>query len=102
MRYFVSYAAHRHGGGGFFGNVIVNSRMMDRWTVAALADAQRIAPGHVLRVVILSYHPLGTMRATDVIGYWLAAKIEKAFRRLFRTDRPVWIAQSKEIARIGG
>src|SRR5690606_25028135 len=23
MRYFVSYAAHRHGGGGFFGNVIV-------------------------------------------------------------------------------
>jgi len=102
MRYFVSYAAHRHGGGGFFGNVIVNSRMMDRWTVTALADAQRIAPGHVLRVVILSYHPLGTMRATDVIGYWLAAKIENAFKRLFGMNKPDRLSPSKALKGIGG
>ncbi|ARP86354.1 hypothetical protein [Bordetella genomosp. 9] len=102
MRYFVSYAAHRHGGGGFFGNVIVNSRMMDRWTVAALADAQRIAPGHVLRVVILSYHPLGTMRATDVIGYWLASKIENAFKRLFGMNKPERLSPSKSLKGIGG
>ncbi len=83
MRYFVSYAAHRHGGGGFFGNVIVNSRMMDRWTVAALADAQRIAPGHVLRVVILSYHPLGTMRDRRyrlLAGRENRKRIQAAFR----------------------
>jgi len=83
MRYFVSYAAHRLGGGGFFGNVIADSRLMEHWTAAALADAQRVVPGQAVRVVILSFQPLGTMRATDVIGYWIAGQIQRIFRALF-------------------
>lgn len=89
MRYLVSYAAHRQGGGGFFGNVIANSRMVEHWTAAALADAQRLVPGQAVRVVILSFQPLGSTRATDVIGYWLAGQIQRTFRALFaKASRP--------------
>jgi hypothetical protein len=87
VRYFVSYAAHREGGGGFFGNVIVNTRMMERWSDAVIADAQRLAPGQHLRVVILSYQPLGAIRATDVIGYWLANKMRQIIRALLSPHR---------------
>lgn len=89
MRFFVSYAAHRESGGGFFGNVIVNTRVMERWQAAVMADAQRLAPGQCPRVVILSYQPLGAPRATDVIGYWIAAKLSSALR---------WVIQCKQIA----
>lgn len=93
MRYFVSYAAHREGGGGFFGNVIVNTRMMERWRGAVIADAQRLAPGQHLRVVILSYQPLGATRATDAIGYWLANKMQQAIRAFLAPRRRKYLAR---------
>lgn len=93
MRYFVSYAAHREWGGGFFGNVIVNTRRMERWSDAVIADAQRLAPGQHLRVVILSYQPLGAMCATDVVGYWLANKLQRALRALLPVRRTKFLTR---------